>query len=81
MLDDTVNGEVMDFRLEGFADLASAAGKIDDQAAGIDHVHLKALRPEPGGNSVEVGLVHTVAGAEFLCGEQNWGSPGSAVRR
>src|SRR5262249_38871587 len=38
------DGEVVDFRLEGSVNLASGAGKINEHAAGINQVHLEAMR-------------------------------------
>ncbi len=61
--------EIVNFRLETFADLRGGAGKIDEHPTGIDHVDAKTMRLQPSGNLVEVRLRQTEAFAKFLRGQ------------
>ena len=61
--------EVVNFRAEGFAYLARFAGKIDEDAAGINDVDREAVRFQPGGDGGEIFLRQAEALAEFLGGE------------
>ena len=49
------NFEVVNFRLERFAHLDSGAGKINEHAAGVDHVDVKTMGFKPAGDGFQVG--------------------------
>src|SRR6266404_225353 len=65
----TLDFKVVNFRLERFAHLSGGAGKINEHAAGIDHIDAETMRLEPAGDSVEVRLRQAKAFAEFLRGQ------------
>lgn len=62
----TFDLEVVNVGQEGFANLGGGAGKINEHAAGIDHVDAETMRFEPGGDDVKVGLRKAELFAEFL---------------
>jgi len=64
-----VDREVMNFRLESFALLSGRAGKINEHAAGINHIDPEAVGFEPGSELVEIGLRHSKLLTEFLRGQ------------
>ena len=61
--------EMMDFSLEGPANLTGGAGKINEHSAGIDDIDLEAVRLEPGGDGVKVWLGESETVAKFLRGD------------
>src|SRR2546427_460814 len=60
---------MVNFRLEGFAHLGSRSGKINEHAAGVDHVDAKAMGLEPSSDYVDVRFCQTEAFAKFLRGQ------------
>ena len=61
--------KMVNFRLEGFAHLGSRSGKINENAAGVDHVDAKAMGLEPSSDYVDVRFCQTEAFAKFLRGQ------------
>src|SRR5713226_9145708 len=58
--------EVVNFRLESFANLGGGARKINQHPTGIDHVDAETMGLEPAGDGVKIGLRQAEALAKFL---------------
>jgi hypothetical protein len=47
---------MMNFRVEGFSHLSGGAGKVDDHAAGVDHVDLEVVALKPVGELIQIAI-------------------------
>ncbi len=65
----TVHIERVDLRVEGLADLARGARKIDEQTAGIDRIYAKTMRLKPAGDGGKILRGQTVLLPEFGSGQ------------
>ncbi len=64
-----VNVKLVDLSVEGFADLARRTRDVDQDAAGVDLVYAKSMRPKPVGDAIDIVLRDAESFPEFLCGQ------------